>query len=193
VDVWAIDGSSRGMGTNLIEDANGDLGGWVLTTSWSAKPEGGADGSPCLEFSSTSQTLRRIISEPISLPRPVPISLSAITRAVGGKVRMDIAAYDADDNMIDIVDENAESISSEWQRIVVEWLPPANTSYLRVRIENDGAGTIHIGKVTMLVREQLVYRGEIDEFTVEIGESGEQVQIDILGYPSYLSDDYIDF
>lgn len=193
VDVWALDGTSQGMGSNLIEDENGDKGGWVLTTGWTVSNDEGADGSPCLKFSSSSTTVRTILSEPIRLGRVVPIVLSAVAKATGGKLRMDVAAYDKNNELIDVVDENAETINVEWQKIAVEWLPPSNTSYLRVRIENDGKGTMLIGKVELLVREMLIYRGEIDEFNVEIGPEGEQVTVDVLGYPSYLSDDYIEF
>lgn len=193
VDVWAVDGESNGMGPNLLSDGDMDLGAWTLATSWSAPSSGGADGGACLKFSSATATQRMIFSETVNLARIVPLHVTAMAQARGGKLRLDMAAYDTLGNELAVCPDNAETVGVEWQRLDLEWLPPANTSYVRVRVENVGAGTMLLDKVTCLIKEMLIYRGYIEGYTPTITEQGEYVDVEVLGLASTLSDDYIDF
>lgn len=193
VDVWAIDGTSDGMGVNLLHDSDMDLGSWTLTTSWSVDPTGGPDGGAALKFSSNSTTQRTVQSETIDLAFVVPLVVKMVARARGGKLRMDIAAFDASDNLLDVADDNAETVGNGWQSLKLEWTPPAGTAYVRVRVSNVGKGTMWFDKVEVLQKECLVYRGRIESYTPKVKQEGEEVEVEILGLVSQLTDLYVRF
>ena len=129
---------------------------------------------------------------------PVPVFVTAMARAVTGKVRMYVEAYAPDEAGIDDVkidqsDDFGETVGTDWQQIQCEYVPPPETTYLRVAFENDGAGTMYFDKCYMRQKEMLIYRGRIESFTPKISQEGENVVVNVLGLVSQLSDDYIEF
>jgi hypothetical protein len=193
VDIIAIDGQSDGMGKSLLLDSDMDLGSWTLTTDWSVGETAGPDSSSALVFSSASTTQRRVESETINLSTISPLVVKAVAKARGGKLRLDIAAYDEADALIEASDDNAETVGPNWQTLRLEWLPPANTAYVRVRVENVGAGTMYIDKVTVLPKELLIYRGRIESYNPRLQSSGESVEIEVFGLASRLTDTVVPF
>jgi len=198
VDVWAIDSQGLGMGPNLLRDWDMDLGSWNLnpdggTTVWSIDPTGGPDGGNALRFSSTNATARYALSETITLNAKVPVVLRCIARALGGKLRVDLVAFDATNAIIAVSETAAETIGTRWQTLTLTWTPPQNTAYLRIRAQNDGSGTMWLDKVTLLTQEMLIYRGRIESYEVHVRQDGESVDVELLGPVSVLSDDYIRF
>lgn len=193
VDVWAIDTSDRGMGANLMQDDDMDLGSWTLTTSWSVDPTGGPDGSSALKFSSGATTIRTVLSETIDLPYVAPLIIRWVGRAQGGKLRLDIAAYDSSDLLIAASEGNSETVGTKWQTLTLEWLPPHGTAYVRVRVQNVGSGTMWFDKVSVLQREILIYRGFIEGYVPEVNDSGEKVTVEVLSIASQLTDYLVQF
>ena len=191
VDIWALDGQSNGMGPNLILDGDMELGSWTLATSWSVSQTDGPDGGAALKFSSASSTVCTIQSEIINLASVTPLVVSAIAKASGGKLRFDIAAYNASNTLLDTSTEVAETIGPMWQSIHLKWLPPPTTAYVRVRAENVGAGTMVFDKVRVLPQEYLIYRGIIEEYEPALTKDGESVKLQILGPVAQLADMYI--
>src|SRR5690606_13123220 len=134
----------------------------------------------------TSGDVERIVSEFIEMPHLTPIVVTALAQARGGKIRMDIEAFDADHNRIIETNQNAETVGTLWQELLLEWLPPPGTAYVRIRFENVGTGTMYVSHVKCLAKEQLIYRGTIETFTPNVTAGGEWVDIDILGLTSFL-------
>src|SRR5690606_13908644 len=124
-------------------------------------------------FSSTNSAARNAMSEAVSIDPIVPLAFRAIARAKGGKLRVDAVAYDADDNLLDTSDETAETVGTEWQVLQFEWTPPQGTDYIKVRATNDGAGMMWFDKVSVLVKEALIYRGRIETYTPRMNQEGE--------------------
>ncbi len=193
VDVWAIDTSLNGMGANLMSDSDMSLGSWTLTTSWTVDPIGGPDDSSALKFSSASATLRRVQSETIDLAYVVPLVVTWVGRAVKGKLRLDMAAYNSSDVLLATSDDNSETVGNQWQTLRLEWLPPTDTAYVRVRVENVGAGTMWFDKVSVIQRELLIYRGHIESFRPSFDDRGERVDIDVISLAANLADYYVKF
>jgi hypothetical protein len=212
VDIWVVDPSSNGFGTNYMVDGEFDAGGWtidpattlssgVLTVGTQVVPEG-PDGSNCMKIKSANTTVYTTRSTPIPLfseeslvpdPINVPFIVTAIGRAVGSKLKMFVEAYDKNDQKIDQSAETAETVGPEWQKLRVEYVPKQGTYYLRVTLQNDAVGTMWVDKVVMLAKEQLIYRGFIERFKPEVTQNEQNVEIEILGPVSLLSDDYIEF
>ena len=195
VDIWCLDPSSDGMGPNLIEDGEFDLGAWTLGSNASIQATAGPDGSSALQISAmvspySTQTTR---SEAIFVTAFVPFVFKAIARAAGSKLTMYVEAYDVQDNKIDESDERAETVGSEWQTLRLEYIPPADTYYMKIAVENDAKGIMYLDKVSVRPKELLIYRGEIESFTPKLDANGEEIDVEILGLVSSLSDDYIEF
>lgn len=193
VSVWAIDGRSNGIGTNLVEDYDMELGSWTLATSWAISSAGGPDNSQALGFSSVSTTPRITLSETLEMPVICPVVARCLVRAKRGKLRMDLNAYDDTDTLIASSDDYAESIRNSWQELKLEWTPPDGTSYIRVSFQNVGASIFWVDKVQVLRKELLVYEGEIESWRVQVNSGGESLEIKVLGHSRVLNDDYIDF
>jgi len=193
VDIWAIDGTSEGMGVNLLKDWDTSLESWTLDTSWTYSATGGPDDTQALKFFSAATTQRTVLSETLTLSAIVPVVVKMVAKARGGKIRMDIAAYDVGDVLLEASDDNAETVGTGWQNLKLEWTPPPDTSYIRVRVSNIGAGTMYFDKITVLQKEVLIYRGRIESYTTKVRQSGEELEIEILGVGSQLTDTYIRF
>jgi hypothetical protein len=193
VDIVAIDGQSDGMGRNLMLDSDMDLGSWTLATDWSVGDTAGPDNSSALVFSSAASTTRQVLSETIELSTVSPLVTTAVAKARGGKLRMDMAAYDAEDALLDTSDDNAETIGPDWQTLRLEWVPPKGTSYVRVRVENVGAGNMYFDKVKVLSKEVLIYRGRIESYNPRLQKEGESIEIEVFGLASRLTDTSIPF
>lgn len=192
VDVWCIDGEAQGMGRNLITDPSFDRGSWTIPSPWERVNNVGADGLWGLRLNNKTTTLN-VMGESVELPYVVPLVLTAHARAVRGKLRIDIEAFDANGQPISVSEDNAETVGTGWQKVLLEWLPPPNTKTVRVRVESAGQTTGYVSHVSLLAKEMLIYRGTIEAFEPQLDPEGERVQIDILGLTSYLTDAYIDF
>lgn len=193
VDVWALDGSSNGFGANLLLDNDMDLGSWTLGTSWEVEAGGGPDDSTALKFSSSSATSFETLSETIDLASVVPVVVQGIAKARGGKIRMDVLAYDSGDVLLESSDETAETIGNRWQNLIVEYTPPIGTAYIRVRLQNIGKGTMRFDKCKVYAKEVLIYRGRIETYAPRLSQQGENVRIEVLGLVSQLTDQYTRF
>jgi hypothetical protein len=200
VDVWSIDPSSAGMGENLISDPDCDasVGGWVVGgpdfgQNASYVSDGGPDGSSALKLVSSANVVYDTISNPIELRTRSPLVIECVARAIGSSLRLFIRAYDRFDNGLDTSDDIAETVGIEWQRLRIQYQPPAKTSYVRVFIRNTGRGTMWADKFSVKSKEILVYRGRIESFTPKVNDAGEKVDVQVLGLASLLSDDYIEF
>jgi hypothetical protein len=199
VDIWALDPSSHGMGPNLIADPDCDpaIGAWIVNgTTFGQnsdyRADGGPDGSSCIEITGTT-TQYETSSNPIEAVGGLPLVISCIARAKGAKLRMYARSYNVNDVAIDSSSEISETVGTDWQKLEIEYIPPANTAYVRVLIRNTGRGQMWADKFSVLSKEILVYRGRIESYTPSIDESGEQIEIQALGLASLLSDDYIEF
>lgn len=204
IDVWCIDPASDGMGVNLVPDPEFTLGAWTLGANASISTTAGPDDSAALVLNATSSPVVTR-SSPIYLRNdlspidnkldvtPVPVVLKAVAKAVGSKLVLSIEAYDVNDVKLQESEQVAETVGTMWQQLRVEFLPPSGTNYLRVAVKNDNAGTMYLDKVALRAKEVLIYRGRIETYTPKIDQSGESIEVDILGLISLLSDDYIDF
>ncbi len=192
VDVWCIDGEAQGMGVNLVTDPFFGNGAWTIPAPWGISSTAGADGLNGLRLTNGNTTIF-VRSEQVELPYVVPLVMSALVRAQKGKVRIDLEAFDQGNNSLGTSKDNAESVGTDWQQLILEWLPPPSTAYVRVRIEAVGTTTCYVSHVSVLVREMLIYRGTIETYEPQLDSKGERVQIDILGLTSYLTDGYIEF
>lgn len=192
VDVWCIDGEALGMGRNMVTDPNFDRGSWTVPPPWTVDSTSGADGLSGLSLNGVATTTN-VMSEAVELPYVVPLILSAHVRASRGQVRIDIEAFDEANTSLGISTNNAETVGTNWQKVLLEWLPPPKTKYVRVRIEAQGQTTAFVSHVTVLTKEMLLYRGTIEAFEAQLDSEGERVVIDILGLTSYLTDIYVEF
>lgn len=204
VDIWCIDPTSDGFGLNLLVDNEFELGSWTLGTNAVVGGKSGPDDSKAL-WLTASNTVYTTRSSPILLrnvesiidgnkdAEPVPMVVKGIAKAIGGKLRMFVEAYDAEEIKIDESDDVAETIGSGWQTIRLEYLPPRNTHYIRIAVENSGSGLMYLDKVSVQAKEILIYRGRIESYTPQVDEKGERIEVSILGLASLLSDDYITF
>lgn len=199
IDIWALDPSSDGMGPNLIADPDCDplVGAWVVSGDTFGQNseyiiDGGPDGSSSIRLTATD-TQYETSSNPIEVKGGIPLVITCKARAMGAKLRMYARAYDINDVALDSSSEIAETLGTDWQTLKVEYIPPDNTSYIRVLIRNVGRGMMWADKFSVLAKEMLIYRGRIESFTPKIDETGATVEIDVLGLASLLSDDYIEF
>jgi hypothetical protein len=217
VDVWCLDGGSLGMGKNLLEDTDGTGGAWTLTSLWEVNDTAGPDGKPCLAYTDLNLDLEEgdygwggyglglygtgamgstpnmIRSELISLTHVVPVVMTAIARSRGGRVRMDLEAFDEELDSLGVCDENAETIGTDWQRLLLEWLPPADAKYIQVRLEVESPADAAVSHISVLPKELLIYRGRIEEWRPSVGPAGESVEVQLVGSEAALSNMYIDF
>jgi hypothetical protein len=193
VDVWAIDTSNRGLGTSLLIDSDMDDGSWTLATSWSVDATGGPDDGSALKFSSASTTVRTVLSETIDLNYISPLIIKWVGKANGGKLRLDVAAYNISDVQIGTSSDNSETVGRNWQSLSLEYLPPHGTAYVRVRVQNIGGGTMWFDKVQVLQRELLIYRGFIESYTPLVDKNGERVTIEVTSIASQLTDYIVQF
>jgi hypothetical protein len=210
VDVWCLDPSSDGFGPNLELDPDFTLGAWTLganAATFDLNPKAlGPDGGPALYIREMIDPIESFVtrSNPISITKqpvvggkevvyPVPLVIKVIARALGGKGMVYVESYDLNDNKIDQSNDFAETVGSDWQILRFEYTPPKKASYVRVAIENNVKGEFWFDKVSVRAKENLIYRGRVESFTATVDQSGESVEIQILGLVSLLSDDYIDF
>jgi hypothetical protein len=199
VDIWALDPSSNGMGPNLMEDPDCDpeIGGWVLdgtTYGYNADydPIGGPDGGSAVSIVESTNEQYETASSPITASEGIPLVLTCMARARGAKLRVSLRAFDINDESLETSDF-AETVGIDWQTLSLEFIPPVNTSYIRVILRNTGKGTMKADKFTLLSKESMVYRGRVESFTPRINDDGEEIDLEVLGLSSLLSDDYIDF
>jgi hypothetical protein len=210
VDVWCLDPSSDGFGPNLELDPEFTLDAWTLgananTINLDARAIG-PDGSPALYIREMTAPFDVFTtrSNPISITKqpiyggkevvyPLPLVIKSIARGLGGRAVMYAEAYDINDNKIDQSNDFAETVGTDWQVLRFEYLPPVKASYIRVALENSAKGEYWFDKVSVRAKENLIYRGRIEAFTATVDQSGESVEIQVLGLVSLLSDDYIDF
>lgn len=195
VDVYCIDPSSNGFGPNLVEDSEFSLGMWVLGANASISSTGGPDGTSALKIEDLSDPIVELTttSAPISTPRPGPMVARALVKSSGARASMYIEAYDMNDINIDQSTNVANSVGTEWQQLHLEYTPPPKTSYVRIVFINKGKTTIYVDKVTLRLKENLIYRGRIESYTPTIEQEEEYIDVEILGLVSQLSDDYIHF
>jgi hypothetical protein len=209
IDVWCNDPSSNGFGPNLLKDSEFTLGMWTIGANAGATYTAnaatvGPDGSEGFYLGESLGNTYVTRSENIMVFRqeavgggeviyPIPLVVEAVAKARGGKLMMYVEAYDVVDVKIDQSDQTAETVGSDWQFLKVEYTPPAAASYIRVALQNSGNGNMYADKVTVRPKELLIYRGKIESFTPTIDQSGERIELQILGMISLLSDDYIEF
>lgn len=214
VDVWCLDPSSDGFGPNLMYDPEFDLGSWALAANASISSTGGPDDSKALNIDALSSGTQLITRSPFiglfnentgfdagaahvaadgGISHPVPIVIKAIAKARGARLTMFAQAYDSDEEVIDTSDERTDTVGTGWQTLRIEYVPPADAKYIRVCFQNDGVGFMYVDKVEVRPKEMLVYRGRIETFTPKIDQSKEEIEVEILGLVSLLSDDYIEF
>lgn len=194
IDIWVIDPSSNGMGPNFVDDGECDptVGAWTLGSNCTYTTDGGPDGSSSLLIAGTASQVETL-SNPIEIDDLVPFVFTAVAKTRGAKLRMFVRAYDVNDSVIGSSDQIADTVGPDWQKLTLEYTPPAGTAYLRIILRNLGVGQMWIDKVTALPKEYLIYRGRIESFTPKIDQDGESVSLDVLGLASLLSDDYIEF
>ena len=212
VDVWCLDPSSDGFGLNLSNDPEFDLGAWTLESNASIDPTGGPDGGNALKIT-TAVTTQLITRERAiylfrqleeyntsaqqvresTQPYPVPLVITGIAKARGSKLVLFAEAYDQNDVKLDQSDDFAETVGTDWQNLRFEYTPPAGTHYIRICAQNDGKGTMWLDKVAVRPKEVLIYRGRIESYTPLIDQTKEEIEVQILGLVSLLSDDYIEF
>jgi hypothetical protein len=212
VDVWCLDPSSNGFGLNLSNDPEFDLGSWTLAANASIDPTGGPDGGNALKITSATSTQLITRERAIYLfrqleeyntsdqqvrestePYPVPLVIMGIAKARGSKLVLFVEAYNQNDVKVDQSDDFGETVGSDWQHLRFEYTPPSDATYLRVCAQNDGKGTMWLDKLEVRAKESLIYRGRIESYTPMIDQTKEEIEVQILGLVSLLSDDYLEF
>ena len=193
IDVWVLDPSSEGLGPNIID--NGDMvpsGGWSLGVGASFDLTGGPDGSSSLKFSHTTVNEYETVSNPIELITNVPLTLGAICRSQGARLAMYAKAYNNLDVQLDQSDEIAETVGTDWQQLRVTYTPPVGAVYVRMAFRNRGIGTMYADMADVRAKEMMVYRGNIESYSPKFDNTGESVDVEVLGLVSQLSDDYLE-
>lgn len=197
IDIYASDPFSEGLGENLVEDSEGTLGRWVTSNGWSLVGESGPDFSEAFRYVGAN-SVDVLQSEFVDVIPDVPHFVSLFVRTEGRMdVDVSIQQYGEGNELLG-EGNTSRNVGKNWQRLIFDVNTTPLTKYLVVEVRpdptpNSGSGKIWVDKLVVKPKTKLIYRGVIESYTSTIDQSGENIEVRVLGLVAQLSDDYINF
>lgn len=192
VDVVTTAPNSDGLSPNLLEDRDFSQGMWTIGANATYQTTVGPDGGKGLQINATVTTVESL-SENIRVDPSIPIVASVIAQAKGGQLKLQIKSYSADENIIETSNSFGTTVGTNWQTIFVEYVPPRNTSFIRISLANVGDGMMYAARPFVSTKELLVYRGYVQSYEATIDNSGEKINATLYSSSSLLADDYVEW
>lgn len=129
----------------------------------------------------------------------VPYVLQFAAKATTGTITAQIEYYDivnpATGSITSAVSEEAVSTQgTNWEVLKLVFTPPMGTRQMRIRFTGQGSPVVGVvDKVQVLPQELLIYRGKVETIKTAIDDKGENIELEIMGLVSQLTDVYIRF